>query len=93
MARHNLGAFEVHEQANLKRGMKHYMIAAKSGSDVSLKEVRKGYRDGFVTKEEYANTLRAYQNIRDEIKSDERAKVAEARAARRHIGSISTLIA
>ena len=33
--------------------------------------------NGIVTKEEYANTLRAYQKIQDEMKSDQRDKAEE----------------
>ena len=32
--------------------------------------------NGFVTKDEYANTLRAYQKIQNEMKSDMRTKAA-----------------
>ena len=41
--------------------MKHFMIAAKAGFDLSLKEVGEGYKRGHVTKDEYAQTLRAYK--------------------------------
>ena len=32
--------------------------------------------NGTVTKDEYANTLRAYQNMQDEMKSEDRDKAA-----------------
>ena len=35
-----------------------------------------GYKAGHVSKEDYAKTLRAYQQTRDEMKSAQRAKVA-----------------
>ena len=53
------------------------MIAARSGYDGALKGVGEGYKGGFVTKDEYTSTLRAYQSIRDEMKSDQRTKAAE----------------
>ena len=56
--------------------LKHFMIAAKSGYDDALKEVREGYKTGYVTKDEYANTLRAHQKTRDEMKSEQRRNAA-----------------
>ena len=37
--------------------------------------------DGMITKEEYANTLHAYQKIRDDAKSDDRVKRKNLRDA------------
>ena len=51
-------------------------MAARAGYDESLDAVKAGFRNGVVTKDEYANTLRAYQKIQDEMKSDERDKAA-----------------
>ena len=56
--------------------MKHFMIAAKAGFDLSLKEVGEGYKRGHVTKDEYAQTLRAYKASQDEMKSEQRTKAA-----------------
>ena len=39
--------------------------------------VKDGFMKGYVTKDEYANTLRAYQKIQDEMKSDQRDKAEE----------------
>ena len=86
-ARHNLGAME-HEKGiksramkplHMKRAYKHFMIAAKSGFELSLKQVGEGYKDGYVTKDDYATTLRAYQESHDEMKTDERDRAYEAR--------------
>ena len=52
--------------------MKHFMIAAKTGYDDSLKEVQEGYSSGHVTKDEFENTFRAYKDSVDEVKSDQR---------------------
>ena len=57
--------------------MKHYILAAKAGHKKSLDKVKDGYKSGIVTKDEYANALRAYQQQQDEMKSEERDK-AEA---------------
>ena len=61
--------------------MKHFMIAANSGCDKSLKSVGEGYKEGLVTKDEYTMTLRAYKDSMDEMKSDQRTK-AEAKLKR-----------
>ena len=72
-ARHNLGCIE--EQAgNFLRAYKHLILAARAGFKQSLDAVKEGYKDGIVTKDEYANTLRAYQKSHDETKSEARDK-------------------
>jgi len=53
------------------------MISARAGHDESIDQVKQGFVDGYVTKEEYANTLRAYQN---EMKSDARDAAVELKA-------------
>ena len=57
--------------------MKHFILAARAGHKDSLEMVKRGFRMGIITKDEYANTLRANQNIQDEMKNDTRDK-AEA---------------
>ena len=79
-ARHNLGFMEG-RAGNITRAMKHFILAARAGFKKSLDCVKQGYMKGDVTKDEYANTLRAYQQQHDEMKSDDRDKAA-------HIGSI-----
>ena len=70
-ARYNLGVLEE-ENGNLQQAMKHYAISAKAGDDDSLESIKEGYVDGYVTKEEYAQALRAYQKSQDEMKSEMR---------------------
>ena len=70
---HNLGCMEG-RAGNHHRAMKHYMLSANAGDKKSLDQVKNGYMIGYVTKDEYANTLRAYQKIQDELKSDDRDK-------------------
>ena len=70
-ARFNMGVFEYNE-GNIDIAMKHYMISAKAGYDKSLKKVGEGYKAGYVTKHDYAKTLRAYQLSMDEMKSEQR---------------------
>jgi len=59
--------------------MKHFMISAKAGYTVALDNVTAAYKNevGSVTKEEYADTLRAYHESRKEVKSDDREKARE----------------
>jgi len=57
-----------------RRAMKHLMISARAGSDDSLYCVKDGYKGGYVTKKEYASTLRAHKESQDEMKSDQRVK-------------------
>ena len=70
-ARNNLGCMEA-EAGNYQRAMKHFMHAAQAGHDDSLKNVKAGFMEGGITKDEYANTLREYQKSHDEMKSEAR---------------------
>jgi len=82
MARHNLGAIE-YNKGNNERAYKHYMIAAKAGMDNALKVVGDGYKYGYVTKDEYASTLRAYQVSVNEMKSKQRTIAASVLGEKR----------
>ena len=75
-ARHNLGCVEK-EAGNYDRAFKHFILAANAGLKLSLDKVKVGYMMGYLTKDEYANTLRAYQKIHDEMKSDDRDKARD----------------
>ena len=81
LARHNLGCMEV-RAGNLIRAYKHFILSARAGDKTSLDQVKAGYMSGHVTKDEYANALRANQLRLNEMKSDDRDK-AEARRQRR----------
>ena len=72
-ARHSVGCMEG-KAGNEHRAMQHFILAAKAGRKSSLDFVKRGFMDGIVTKDEYANTLRAYQNRHDETKSAMREK-------------------
>ena len=74
-ARDYLGVIEA-KHGNMDRAMKHWMISARAGCELCLQKVGQGYKDGYATKDEYASTLRAYQAIIDEMKSEERTKAA-----------------
>ena len=57
--------------------MKHFVIAAKSGLEEALRKVGEGYKTGHVSKGEYASTLRTYQSIRNDMKSEQRTKAEQ----------------
>ena len=80
-ARYNLGYMEE-KAGNHHRAYKHCLLSARAGHKLSLDAVKEGFMDGIVTKDEYASTLRAYQQRVDEAKSDDRDK---AEAAYRHL--------
>ena len=83
-ARHNLGVLES-KAGNHQRTYKHMIIAASAGHPESLDAVKIGFRNGRVTKEEYENTLRAFQKSQDEMKSEARDKAADMTARRRAV--------
>ena len=74
-AKNNIGATEW-EADIYHRAINHYTLAAKAGDKVSLDTVKDRFMKVFFTKDEYANTLRAYQKQQDEMKSDIRDKAA-----------------
>jgi TPR repeat protein len=77
LARYNLGC-EEGNAGNMDRAYKHYMISANDGHDLSMKTVQWGYKSGFVTKDDYTKTTRAYGISIDEMKSDDRDRYAAA---------------
>ncbi len=70
-ARHNLGSYEQ-KNGNTERSVKHYIIAANHGYELSMKELWKHYSAGNITKEDLDATLRAHQTAIDEMKSEQR---------------------
>ena len=76
-ARHNLGCEEV-DNGRYERARKHFIIAANLGLHNSLKELRELYADGHASKEDYADSLRAYQAAVEATKSEERERAEEA---------------
>jgi hypothetical protein len=79
-ARHNLGCREL-DAGNRDLALKHFMIAANDGFELSMKVVREGYKHGFVTKDDLLNTMRAHGNSVDEMQSDDRDRSAGLRQA------------
>ncbi len=72
VARHLLGDSEITKNGDIGRAVKLYIIAASLGYDVSLDALGKLYREGQVTKEDYAAVLRAHQAAVDATKSPQR---------------------
>jgi TPR repeat protein len=75
-ARYNLG-IEEENNGRYERAVKHWIIGSNLGHDQSLKGLKDLYAEGYVSKEEYANALRAYQASVDATKSEEREKAEE----------------
>ncbi len=63
---------EERENGNYERAVKHWIIAAKQGEDESIKMLILTFKDGFVSKEDLAATLRAHQAAVDATKSPQR---------------------
>ena len=80
-ARHNLGCMEA-EASNHQRAYKHMIIAARAGFTPSLDQVKIGFMDGDVAKDEYAGTLRAFHERQSEMKSEARDQAADLEAQR-----------
>jgi hypothetical protein len=80
-ARYNLGMIEGRD-GNHQRAYKHYILAARAGSEKDLGKVKVGFMNGIVTKDGYAHALRGYQNWQAEVTSEARDK-ARAELAQR----------
>ena len=74
-ARHNLACVEG-RAGNYHRAFKHFMLSARVGDKKSLDKVKEGFMVGIISKDEYANALRAYQERYNEMKSDDRDQAA-----------------
>jgi len=79
-ARHNLACYEEYN-GNMEIAVKHLIIAANLGFDVSMKALLLSYKNGYITKEEYGATLRVHQAAIDATKSSQR-EAAEIRQGR-----------
>ena len=75
-ARYNLAVTEE-ANGNIERAVKHSIIAAKLGDELSMKGLWGFYNDGNITKDDLDATLRTHKAALDEMKSPER-DVAEA---------------
>jgi hypothetical protein len=55
---------------------RHIIISARAGNEESIAELKNGYKGGFITKDEYAESLRLYQMRSNEMKSERREEAA-----------------
>ena len=74
-ARNNLGTYEL-KKGMIDRAVKHWIIAANLGNDLSIKILRQSYKNGHISKEDFAAALRAYQAALNETKSPQREAAA-----------------
>ena len=75
-ARHDLGCKEK-EDGNDERAVKHMIIAATQGDNDAIKCLMEAYKDGLISKEDLAATLRAHQAAVDATKSPQREEAEE----------------
>ena len=75
ITRYYLGCME-YDKNNWDRAIKHYMIAAGSGYNGSVKSIQLLYTKGDAIKEDYTSALRAYQVYLEEVRSEQRNKAA-----------------
>jgi hypothetical protein len=80
-ARHNLGVTEWNN-GSIERAVKHWIISAKQGFDDTIKELRRQYAKGRISKENFAAALRAHQAAVDATKSSQREAVEEYHQSR-----------
>ncbi|EJK53606.1 hypothetical protein THAOC_26925, partial [Thalassiosira oceanica] len=79
-SRYLLGVHE-YDNGNHQLAVRHWMISAKLGCEISLKKIKDMFMKGHATKAQYAEALRGYQNALEETKSPQR----EETNARRHV--------
>jgi TPR repeat protein len=72
-ARYTLACMD-NTKETVSRGVKHFIIGARSGHKPSLDAVKKAFNMGYATKVEYEDTLRAYHESQNATKTDERER-------------------
>jgi len=76
IARYNLGLYKE-SNGRIERAIKHWIIAANLGHDASIKELKREYAGGAISKENFASSLRAHQAAADATKSPQREAAEE----------------
>jgi len=71
MSRYNLGCCEG-KSGNYDRARRHFLISAKMGQKKSVEVIKNYFMTGLVTKEQYAEALKGYQDAIEEMKSQDR---------------------
>ena len=75
-ARFNLGLLEV-ANGQYGRSAKHFIIAANLGYDEALKQIKRLFKAGYVSKDDFAAALRGHQAAVDATRSPQREEAAE----------------
>ena len=75
-ARYRLGINEG-GKGRINRSVKHLVIAANLGHDLSMQALKEAYKDEVVSKEDFASVLRAHKAAVDAMKSPQRDEAAE----------------
>ena len=70
-SRYNLGVVEKN-RGNYELAVQHLMISAKMGFEESLNAIKKIFKEGHVTKAQYAEALLGYRDAVEEMKSPKR---------------------
>ena len=70
-SRYDLGYHEA-KKGNDDRALRHFLISAKMGHNLSVENIRRAFMGGLATKEQYAEALKGYQHAVDEMKSHDR---------------------
>jgi hypothetical protein len=76
-ARYNLGCHEG-ENGRFERAVKHWIIAANLGDEDSIRALKACYKDGHVSKDDFAATLRAHHAAVEAMKSPQREAAERA---------------
>ena len=74
-SRHNLAIYEM-KLGNITRGIKHFVIAAKSGYEPVLKDITKLREKGLITEKDYKDILLAFNEAAGKMKSEQREEAA-----------------
>ena len=70
-ARQNLGNYE-HKNGRIDRSVKHYTIAANLGYDDAIQALKQCYKNGTISKDDFAAALRGHKAAVDATKSAQR---------------------
>ena len=76
LARNNLG-IHSYENGRMDRAVKHFIIAAKLGNDMSLENLKNLHKDGHVSEEDFAAALRGHHAAIEATKSPQREEAVE----------------
>uniref|UniRef100_A0A7S1GE34 Uncharacterized protein n=1 Tax=Skeletonema marinoi TaxID=267567 RepID=A0A7S1GE34_9STRA len=82
-ARCNLSGYEW-ENERIERAVKHLIITANLGHNVSVQALKECYKEGKVSKEDLAGALRAHQAAIDATKSPQREAAEKYLAKNAH---------